>query len=292
MKPTYVKTGLKSLVNISKIVTIHYYEFDESFVFNGESHDFWEMVYVDKGKVAVRCDETETVLCQGEIIFHRPNEFHSIRAYESAPDFFVVSFECNSPAMQYLERYHRTLDTKLKSFITSVIRESESTYIIPKNDTALKKLNRKDDAPIGGEQLIKTYLEQLMIFLIRGITNSGDSAVFPSKESMEDHLVTAIKSIAAERVYERVGVGEICTALGYSKSYLSKLFRTQTGDTIANCALKMKIDEAKRMIRSGKQNFAQISDCLSFDNPQYFSRVFKRITGMTPTEFKKSLDVR
>ena len=101
MKAIYVKTELQSILNISKIVTIHYYEFDKNFIFEGESHDFWEMVYVDRGQVKIRRDNEEQILSQGEIIFHKPDEFHSIRAYNSAPNFFVVSFVCNSPAMRY-----------------------------------------------------------------------------------------------------------------------------------------------------------------------------------------------
>ncbi|MBE6637013.1 MAG: cupin domain-containing protein [Ruminococcaceae bacterium] len=80
MKTPYVKTQLSSIVNITKIVTIHYYEFDKNFVFNGEKHDFWELVYVDKGRVEVQYDEEKITLSQGEIIFHQPNEFHSIIA--------------------------------------------------------------------------------------------------------------------------------------------------------------------------------------------------------------------
>ena len=72
--------------------------------------------------------------------------------------------------------------------------------------------------------------------------------------------------------------------------YLSRIFQEQTGATIANFAIWEKIKKAKRLIRENGMNFAQISDSLSFDNPQYFSRVFKRITGMTPTEFKSSLN--
>ena len=75
MKVNYVKTDIKSIINVSKIVTIHYYEFDKNFVFNGESHNFWEMVYVDKGKVLVSCNGNDVTLSQGDIIFHKPNLF-------------------------------------------------------------------------------------------------------------------------------------------------------------------------------------------------------------------------
>ena len=289
MKPTYIKTALTSIVNISKIVTVHYYEFDKNFVFDGESHDFWEATYIDRGRVLVRCDDDEIELGQGEIIFHKPNEFHSIRALDSAPNFFVVSFVCNSAAMQYFEKYHTVLDKRLKGFISSVINESEKTYVIPKNDTSLKKLTKKENAPIGGEQLIKTYLEQLFIFLVRDITKAGEISVFPNKESMESHLVISIKELIRENVECNLRVDEICSRIGYSKSYLSSLFREQTGMTITSYSTQTKIDAAKRMIREDSLNFAQISDRLSFDNPQYFSRVFKRVTGISPTEFKHSL---
>lgn len=290
MKATYVKTQLKSIINISKIVTIHYYEFDKNFVFSGESHDFWEMVYVDKGQVQVFSDEKEHILSQGEIIFHKPNEFHSIRALNSSPCFFVISFECHSPAMQYFINYHTTLGNHLRPFISSIIDESGETFVIPKNDPYLKKLKKKKDSPIGGEQLIKTYLEQFFILLIRNITKKGESHIFPSKESMESHIVSAIKENVAQNIEEPIRIGELCNSLGYNRSYLSKLFHAQTGETLVSYTMRKKIQKAKDLIRVGNMNFAQISDHLSFDCSQHFSRVFKRITGITPTEFKNSLN--
>jgi len=50
--------------------------------------------------------------------------------------------------------------------------------------------------------------------------------------------------------------------------------------------MKRRMERAKELIRAGDLNFAQISARLSFENPQYFSRVFKKEYGMTPTEFK------
>lgn len=289
MKATYVKTSLKTLVDITKIVTIHYYEFDSRFVFEGESHDFWEMVYVDGGRVKVKSGEEECELSQGDVIFHAPNEFHSIRALDSSPNFFVISFVCNSPSMDCLVGYRTGLDKNLKPFISSIIKEAENSFVIPKNDPKLRKLTKKENAALGGEQLIKNYLEELLILLMRMIAKESTTSLFPSKESMENHLVTAVKNYIDEKVYENPRLLDVCRALGYSKSYLSKLFREQTGESIANYSIKRKIKKAKQLIREGNMNFSEISDKLSFDNPQYFSRVFKRETGMTPSEFMRSL---
>ena len=292
MKATYVKTSLKSLVDIRKIVTIHYYEFDSKFVFEGESHDFWEMVYVDGGRVKVKSGEEECELSQGDVIFHAPNEFHSIRALDSSPNFFVISFVCSSPSMDCFVGYRTGLDKNLKPFISSIIKEAENSFVIPKNDPKLRKLEKKENAALGGEQLIKNYLEELLILLMRTIAKESATSLFPSKESMENHLVTAVKDYIDEKVYENPRLLDICRALGYSKSYLSKLFKDQTGESIASYAIKKKIKKAKHLIREGNMNFSEISDKLSFDNPQYFSRVFKRETGMTPSEFMRTLSFK
>jgi AraC-like DNA-binding protein/quercetin dioxygenase-like cupin family protein len=288
MKATYVKTKLTDVINITKIVTVHDFEFNKDFDFQGESHDFWEMVYIDKGAVSIRRDDDELELSRGEIIFHAPNEFHSIRAYDSAPNFFVISFVCHSPFMTYLEKYHTVLNKQLLGFISSIMKEAENTYSIPKNDPTLKKLTKKENASFGGEQLIKTYLEQFLILLIRDITKEDSGSVFPTKESMETHLVTRVKELLAAGTKERFSMKKLCASLGYSKSYLCRLFHEQTGETIARCATKEKIKLAKQLIREENLNFSEISDILAFDNPQYFSRTFKRITGLTPTEFKSS----
>ena len=99
MKSAYIKTRPKTVFHISSIVTIHYNEFGSEFRFSGEQHNFWEMVYVDKGCVQVQQDDDTLTLKQGEILFHAPNEFHAIRALDSAPNFFVITFNCLSPAM-------------------------------------------------------------------------------------------------------------------------------------------------------------------------------------------------
>ena len=77
---TYVKTHLKKDITIDSIITIHYFEYMKDFVFNGEAHDFWEFMYVDKGSVLIRSEDDHLHLNTGDIIFHQPNEFHAIQA--------------------------------------------------------------------------------------------------------------------------------------------------------------------------------------------------------------------
>ncbi len=290
MKTTYVKTKINNILNVTDIVTIHYFEFDKTFEFAGESHDFWELVYVDGGEVEITRDGERLLLKQGEIVFHKPNEFHTIKAHNSSPNIFVISFVCKSSAMTYFEHFKTVLDKQLKPFISSVLAEANDTYVIPKNDVSLKKLVTKEDAPFGGEQQIKSYLEQLLILLVRKMVEKKSITVFPSKESLETHLVVEIKHYIKSRVRENMTVNEVCKVFGYSKTYLSYLFKEQSATSMAKYFTICKIEEAKRLIREDAYNFTQISEMLSFDNPQYFTRVFKRVVGLTPSQFKNSLN--
>lgn len=291
MRNSYVRTKLSSFINITEIVTIHYHEFDNNFKFSGEQHNFWEMVYVDSGSVEISRNGETTILNQGEILFHQPNEFHTIKSYNSSPNIFIISFVCKSALMASFIQHKSALNKKLKPFITSILSEAENTYIIPKNNPNMKKLIIKDTAPIGSEQLIKTYLEQFLIFLIRDITEEKDISLFPNQESLETHLISEIKEYLKSQLENKISIEDICHNFGYSKTYLSQLFKSQCSISIMKYYNIKKIEYSKKLIRDGRYSITQISNMLSFDNPQYFSRVFKRTTGLTPSEFIKSLEI-
>lgn len=288
MKATYLKTTLKNLITVNKIVTVHDYELDKNFVFSGEEHDFWELVYVDHGKVLFTCDQGEVQVEGGEIIFFKPNEFHSSRALSSYINALNVSFECKSMALKSLENYHAKLEKSLIYFLVSFLKECNMTYEMPKN-RSLTKLVRKKDSVLGSEQLIRTYLEQFLILLLRSMSEKKQFMMFPTKESMQHHLVLDIKKFVEENIEKAIRVEDLCKYLGYSKTYVSRLFHEQTGNTLAKYVNETKIHKAKELLRVSNLNIAEVSERLSFDNPQYFSRVFKKFCKMSPMQFKNSL---
>lgn len=288
MKSNYIKHKIANLISINKIVTIHYYELNKDFCFDGESHNFWEMVYVDSGAVEIDANERQVHLKQGEVIFHKPNEFHTLKADKTTvANVFVISFVCSSESMKFFKGKTMAVPAKLKKYISSIIEEYNETFA-PMSVEDIK-LEIKENPPIGGQQMIRTHLEQLLIMLIRNEQEARDFRIFPSKESMDNHLVSQMMQIIEESTYNKISVDQICNQLNYSRTYLSKIFKNASGYTILEYILKHKIREAKKLIREEKYNFTQISDLLAFDNPHYFSRVFKKITNMTPTNYKNSV---
>ena len=78
--PQFVPHRPRREMAVDAIVTVHYFEYAKNYVFEGEKHDFWELLYVDKGEVEVMADSTGYRLRQGDMIFHKPDEFHNVFA--------------------------------------------------------------------------------------------------------------------------------------------------------------------------------------------------------------------
>ncbi len=288
MKLNYTKYRLTNFISINKIVTIHYYEFSKDFTFEGESHNFWEMVYVDKGQVNISAGSKEFTLKQGQVAFHKPNEFHTICADGiNAADVFVIAFVCSSAAMEFFKSNITPLSQRLKKQMFSIIDECLSTFeVMPITGV---ELVMKDNAPLGSQQMIRIHLEEFLILLMREATARENPGFFPTKESMENHIVSQMISTIEEKIYSRISVYELCQEMNYSRAYLAKIFKASTGLSIGEYITKLKIKEAKKLIRNDSYTFSQISDMLCFDNQHYFSRVFKKVTNFTPSQYKNSV---
>ncbi len=284
------KLKINKVFNISKMISFHANEFDNNFIFNGEKHSDWEIVYIDKGSVEVKRDKEILILSQGDIIFHRPHEFHSIKSYNSSPNFFVIAFECNSPSMSYFDRYYTKLDKTQKLLLSSAIKEAENAYYVQKNNI-YEDIIAKENATFGAEQLVKTYLEQLLILLARQIMNIELKQNSLVDEQDNTEIVARIKQYVAEHLHEKITNKDVCEHIGYGKTYISILFHEKSGFTLNEFINKQKLKRAKELIRTSNMNIAEISDSLSYDNPHYFCRVFKKFCGMTPSEFKKTLEI-
>ena len=292
VKAAYVKHQLVNVFSVSKIVTIHYFEFDKHFKREGESHDFWEFVYVDKGEALVTAGKQQFTLKQGEGYFHKPNEFHNHCANSvTAPNLFIISFVCNSKMMDFFKSKRIKIQHKWKQYISAIIEEGRQTFDLPFNNPNLKALRVKEEAIIGGQQMIRAYLEQFLISVLRGETEVAKTNIFPTRETMENHLVSEILHIIESALYTQISVNDICEKLSYSKAYLSRIFKNYCGYSMAEYLTILKIEKAKQLIRQKEQNFTQISDTLAFSNPLYFSRVFKRVTGMSPSEYRNSVKI-
>ena len=281
MKDNFTLLGFNKVFNIEKIITIFYMEFSKSFCYEGESHDFWEIVYIDKGEMICTADKKSFVLKSGEMTFHKPNEFHNLSGNNTvAPNVSIITFQCKSRAMKYFEGKIFKLSSQEKTLLSNIISEGTSCFeLVDPQNPLLQKMNELDSAPFGSSQMVKNYLEIFLISLYRN-TN-----VFSKKMRQSYNIdgvdvpykIKKILNYLEDNVDQKLTIRDIAQHFGKSESAIKQLFSQYHKNGIINYFNQLKIKEAKRLIREGNYNFSQIAAMLGFENPQYFSKSFKTI---------------
>lgn len=269
------------LVRVQDLVTIHYYEIDSDYRFEGEEHPFWELVYVDDGGIHAKNGETHWNATAGELLFHAPGVFHLAEGNgKDQGHIFIISFTSQSPAMELFRDRKLPLPPNMRALISGIMLEAEQFY-----DMATDGLTPLPDAPPGGDQLIRLYLEQLLLLLYRTLT---DRATAPQPKDLPGQMILYLNS----RVYSTLSIPELCEKMHYGKTHLAQVFREATGNSIMQYYRKLKISEAKRLLREKNDTVAEIAALLCYESPQYFSRHFRMETGLTPGQYRDSKKIR
>ncbi len=293
MKDNFTRLSFEKIFNVDKIITIFYMELSKNFYYEGEKHDFWEMVYIDKGEMICTADDKRFVLKSGEMTFHKPNEFHNLSGDSSvAPNVSILTFECKSRAMKHFEGKIFRLNAEEKSLLSTLFSEGLSCYQLEDaRNPLLQKLKVIEPSPLGSSQMTKNLLE---IFLIKLCRNTD----VVTKEMRQSYVIDGVDvpynvmeilDYLKEHIYGKVTIRDLAKHLDKSESTVKQLFAQYRDGGIIRYYNALKIKEARKLIREGKYNMTQISDMLQFDNPQYFSKCFKAVTNMTPSEYKASI---
>lgn len=105
--------------------------------------------------------------------------------------------------------------------------------------------------------------------------------------SKKDTLIHECEKYIEENFEKSITVSDISRSIGTSPSYLSRIFKEATGNTIIHSINQRKINKAKEYLSTTDMKIYEIADALGFENTTYFSHFFKKHMGMSPKEFKE-----
>lgn len=293
----YSGLDLESLFEIGKIFSIHYFEYMNDFVFEGESHDFWEFICVDKGDVKITADSKPFHLKRGDIAFHEPNEFHTVKATGNhPPNLVVISFQCDSPIMDFFRKKILKIDEFERSLLANIIKEARSFFNCRLDDPYLKEIRVKESELLGAQQMVKLLLTHFLIHLLRRYSYplpiheieeplSLDSSVSDHNKVIFDRVTSYMEN----HLTSQLSIDRICKDNLINKAKLQDIFKKHTGMGMMDYFSKLKIETAKILIRKKDMNITEISSYLGYNSIHYFSRKFKKETGMSPSEYVSSI---
>jgi AraC-like DNA-binding protein len=281
----YIKVPLKNVFSVEKIVSIFELDLDKNFKFQGETHDFRELRYVIEGSVIHNYGGELRRMEMGDICFHEAGEFHDLYCDGVSPaKIAIISFECHSSPMNFFKNRIISVPENLRPQIAKMLTLSKDCFF---RSPVFGDLEVNPNAPFGAEQLLRGELENFFIRLIQADDPISRKVFFSTRDELMDKLTEDIKKKLQENIYGKITLDDLCAELHFGKSHLCHVFKKQTGQGIVQYFIKLKTDEAKRLLTETERPINDISNALGFDCPRYFSRLFKQETGDTPTQFRK-----
>lgn len=120
---------------------------------------------------------------------------------------------------------------------------------------------------------------------------AGLTPVLLANEQAENNYRKEIRAALAyirDRFAENITVEKVAAAVYVSPTHLMHLFRKELNKTFSECLTEYRIKMAKQMLRDPKYRVYEVGDLVGFGDSKYFSQVFKKMTGMPPSEYAKT----
>lgn len=268
----------KRLITIDGFVSCFERNMDDHYVFSGEMHDFWELMYVEEGSVCVSADENILNLNSNDIIFHKPMELHKFNT-EVRAKIFVISFSLSGELRKKLQNSSLTLSASQKDMLKGIISLLRRNAQLGDNDY-VEYIHTLEGDPLICQQ-VASLCESFFISLCK-----ENTPIIDHPRSFETEMFRSAVLMMDENIYDWISAEQIAKKLNVSVSYLKKIFAKYAGLGIHKYFLKSKITLACRLLRRG-MSVCEVSEKLAFSSHNYFSTVFKRETGRLPSEFRK-----
>ena len=252
----------------------------DGFAFKGESHDFWELVYVVDGEVGITAGDKTMILKKDEIVFHFPNEFHNVWYCGKDYRVFIASFDMHGELVKEFGEKVYKLDGDTKKQLNAIIEEFR---LRNKGKVASGKYLEFwadwDNYKIENNILAM----KLSIFFLTLHQKQGQKSTNRFAEAQTIYQATIQFMIA--NLTKNVTVENIAKHLHISPTSLKNIFKQYTGMGVHKYFLRMKINRATELLNDG-YSVSETSNILGFSNVSYFSAAYKRETGILPKNIR------
>ena len=236
----------------------------------------FQLLYVASGKAHFHFGNNERIVTAGHMVLYRPKEPQKYEYYgEDQTEVFWVHFTGGN-VTNILRSYGITDDKKVFYCGSNLIYKDLFRNMI--NELQMCKENYAE--------MMEMNLRQIFILLQR---------FFVSNSKTENaRIVEEIDKATAyfnEHYSESINIDEYAANNHFSVSWFIRNFKKCTGSTPMQYILSKRIYNAEVLLRDPSYNMSEIARIVGYDNPLYFSRIFKKAKGLSPSEFRKNIEL-
>ena len=242
---------------------------------------WYELTVVIGGEGIVKTNGVPAEVKKGDIYLSYPGDFHEIISSEKCPlkyDFF--SFNTKNVK---LKKELKSIVENVCGYDERVFRDEQINNIVA---NAIAELSSKQKYH---EEILSSMFEQIIFYVVRNF--SIDVPVQKKKHTVSaDELCFQIMHYIDTNIYSNENLLELSVRFNYNYSYLSDLFKKNTGNTISDYYHTRRLDAARMLINEKKLRVTQIAEMLNYSSLYSFSKAFKNKFGASPREYLKSIE--
>ncbi len=267
----------EDIVNLSKPISVTaagYYRLHNLKVFetvrpNGRGD--YQLLYIAAGKVHFDFDGENRIVTKGNMVLFRPgvSQMYNIYAVDK-PETYWVHFT-GSDVDMLLDYYQMPKNEKV--FFTGTSPDYQWLFRQMIQELQLMRVNYED--------MLNMNLRHIFLIINRYLKEGNDIG-----SEMLDEVERATHYFH-EHYNETIVIEDYTKERGMTANWFTQNFKKITKFTPMQYILSLRMVNAMNMIDSTNYNITQVANAVGYDNSMYFSRIFKKHTGMSPTEYKK-----
>ena len=257
---------------------------------NYHCHDFIEIVIILKGKGHFIINDEKVLVSEGNVLILNPGTYH-----RSIPDSPHTLTECylaftdvdfvNAPpnffpffhGQKMLGKLPERVKKEIFQLCCSIDRESQS-----RNP--------------GRYFMLKAYLIQVICLLLRfdrqeEIADQHCLAGYEFKSPNKKYVVQQIMKYMENHYKEKISLDQIAENMYLSPFYISKLFKSETGDTPINYLISLRMEKAKELLdQNSTLSIQEAAAAVGYEDVYHFSKLFKKYYGLSPLYYKARIE--
>ncbi len=275
----YVSVPMPNLISVDGIYTVLKVDYSKTGVGIGEAHAFPEINYISKGEHTVIRDGKSSVMKKGQLTIMEPGTFHK-SAKPSNSEGLIISFETSSPMLSSIYGIPIFLNEKQDKEYREIVEIGLNLFCERDRKEDVLGMVLKEGVDKYEVEVFKKRFELFLIDLHKNYAKP-QSLISARRESE----FKSVREYLLKNVSLNLSAEDIANDNLICLSKLKQIFRSKGG--VKNYFITLKIERSKELISEGKLNFTEISESLGFSSIHYFSKTFKKLTGITPSQYEK-----